>query len=158
MFVSTILLTILLFAFKGEITRFIEMEEHPEYITWMIWILFFDTLYTLPMAKLRLEERPRKYAFINVMSIMLNILLVLFFFYVAKPAYEKDPTSFPGNLFDPEIGIGYFILSNMIASAATLVLLYKEFSGFRFRFDKKLWNEVMLYSYPLICPLGAIFC
>ncbi|HSB92231.1 MAG TPA: polysaccharide biosynthesis C-terminal domain-containing protein, partial [Flavitalea sp.] len=137
-------------AFKAPLMRFIEMEEHPEYISWMIWILFFDTLYTLPMAKLRLEERPRKYAFINVMSIMLNILLVLFFFYVAKPAHEKDPTSFPGNLFDPEIGIGYFILSNMIASAATLVLLYKEFSGFRFRFDKKLWNEVMIYSYPLI--------
>src|SRR6476660_9242687 len=90
-FGTTILLTALLFIFKAPLMRFIELEEHPEYITWMIWILFFDTLYTLPMAKLRLEERPRKYAFINVMSIMLNILLVLFFFYIAKPAHEKDP-------------------------------------------------------------------
>jgi len=148
--VSTVLLTVLLFAFKAPLMKFIEMEEHPEYITWMIWILFFDTLYTLPMAKLRLEERPRKYAFINVMSIMLNILLVLFFFYVAKPAHEANPNSFLGQMFSPEIGIGYFILSNMIASAATLVLLYKEFRGLKFQFETKLWNEVMLYSYPLI--------
>ncbi len=36
----------------------------------MIWIVFFDTLYTIPLAKLRLEERPRKYAFINVFAVV----------------------------------------------------------------------------------------
>ncbi len=149
-FISTLLLTLLLFAFRGPLTSFIEMEKHPEYVSWMIWILFFDTLYTLPMAKLRLEERPRKYAFINVSSIMLNIGLVMFFFYVAKPAHEQDPDSFLGGFFDPSIGIGYFILSNMIASAATLLLLYKEFRDFRWVFDGTLWKKVMVYSYPLI--------
>lgn len=147
---STVLLTILLFVFKDGITSFIEMEKHPEYITWMIWILFFDTLFTLPMAKLRLEERPRKYAFLNVINILLNIALVLFFFYVAKPAYEEDPSSFLGSLFDPSIGIGYFILSNLIASGVTLLLVLPEFKGFKWNFDKDLWKRVMLYSYPLI--------
>ena len=61
MFVSTILLTILLFAFKAPLMRFIEMEEHPEYITWMIWILFFDTLYTLPMAAPIFPEEITRY-------------------------------------------------------------------------------------------------
>ncbi|MGZ5245687.1 MAG: lipopolysaccharide biosynthesis protein, partial [Flavitalea sp.] len=111
--ISTVLLTIFLFVFKDEITSFIDMEKHPEYITWMIWILFFDTLFTLPMAKLRLEERPRKYAFLNVVNILLNIALVLFFFYVARPAFEEDASSFLGGFFDPSIGIGYFILSNL---------------------------------------------
>ncbi|MFM9909989.1 MAG: polysaccharide biosynthesis C-terminal domain-containing protein [Chitinophagaceae bacterium] len=148
--VSTILLTVILFMFKGAVTNFIGMNEHPEYVTWMIGIVFFDTLYTLPMSKLRLEERPRKYAFINVFSIFLNILLVCFFYYVARPAYEKDPLSFLGQFFSPKIGIGYFILSNLIASAVTLLLLYKEFAAFRFLFDKKLWKEIMYYSYPLI--------
>jgi O-antigen/teichoic acid export membrane protein len=148
--VSTIAFTILLFLFKAPLTRFIELEKHPEYVTWMIGILFFDTLYTLPMAKLRLEERPKKYAFINMVSVLLNISLVLFFFYIAKPAYEKDPDSFIGGLFDPAIGIGYFILANLFASAITLLLLYKEFAAFRFVFDNTLWKEVIRYSYPLI--------
>ena len=148
--VSTILLTVLLFLFKEPIVRFLEIEKHPEYVTWMIGIIFFDTLYTLPMAKLRLEERPVKYAFINVFSIVLNIALVLFFFYIARPAHEKDPNSFLGKMFNPEIGIGYFILANLMASGFTLLLLFKEFASFRFVFDKKLWKEVMHYSYPLI--------
>lgn len=147
---STVLFTVLLLLFKGPLTNFIEMDEHPEYVTWMIGIVFFDTLYTLPMSKLRLEERPRKFAFINVFSIFLNIALVVFFYYVAKPAYEKDPDSFLGQFFSPKIGIGYFILANLIASGITLLLLYKEFAAFRFRFDKTLWKEVMYYSYPLI--------
>lgn len=148
--VSTILFTILLFAFKNPLTHFIELDKHPEYVTWMIGIIFFDTLYTLPMAKLRLEEKPRKYAFINMFSVVLNILLVLFFFFVAKPAFEKDPDSFLGGFFDPAIGIGYFIIANLIASALTLLLLYKEFASFRFVFNKEIWKEVLNYSFPLI--------
>lgn len=147
---SSILLSALLLLFQGPLTHFIEMDSHPEYVLWMIGITFFDTLYTLPMSKLRLEERPRKYAFVNVSSILLNILIVLFFFYVAKPAYENNPNSWLGQCFDPSIGIGYFILANLIASAATLVLLYKEFATFRFNFDSRLWKKVMNYSYPLI--------
>ena len=126
------------------------MDKHPEFVTWMILIIFFDTLYTLPMAKLRLEERPRKYAFINVVSIALNVAFVLFIFYVVKPAYDHDRYTFLGTLYNPDIGIGYFILANLFASGITLLLLYKEFAAFRFSFDKALWKEVMLYSYPLI--------
>lgn len=149
-FLSTALLTLALFLFRKPLTHFIEMDNHPEYVTWMIWIVFFDTLYTLPMALLRLEERPRKYAFINVFTIALNILLVVFFFYVARPAHASNPDSFLGRMFDPNVGIGYFIIANLIASALTLLLLYKEFRFFRFEFDRQLWREVMYYSYPLI--------
>jgi O-antigen/teichoic acid export membrane protein len=148
--VSTILLTALLLAFKGPLTDFIEMKKYPEFVTWMIWIVFFDTLYTIPLAKLRLEERPRKYAFINVFSVLLNIAIVLFFFYVARPAHEAGENSLLALLYNPRIGIGYFIIANLIASGVTLLLLYKEFTSFKFEFDTKLWKEVLHYSYPLI--------
>lgn len=147
---STVLFTILLFAFKGSITSFIELRDHPEFVTWMIWITFFDTLAVIPFAKLRLEERPRKYAFVNLASALLNILLTLFFLFVAKGAHDRDENSFLAFLYNPDIGVGYFIIANLIASFATLLLLYKEISVIRFVFDKQLWKEIMLYSYPLI--------
>ncbi len=53
-------------------------------------------------------------------------------------------------LYNPRIGIGYFIIANLIGSAVTLLLLYKEFTSFKFQFDKSLWKDVMHYSYPLI--------
>lgn len=148
--VTTILLSVLLFLFKSPFTDFIGMQKHPEFVTWMIWIVFFDTLYTIPMAKLRLEERPRKYAFINVFTIVLNLAIVVFFYYIAKPAYEANQYSILGQLYNPETGIGYFIIANLVASGVSLLLLYKEFMDFRFEFDKSLWKEVMNYSYPLI--------
>ena len=148
--VSTLAFTVLLFAFKGPLTQFIEMEKYPEFVTWMIWIVFFDTLYTIPMAKLRLEERPRKYAFINVFAGVVNILGVLFFYYVARPAREAGENSFVAILYNPRIGVGYFIIANLIGNGLALLLLYKEFASFKFQFDGKLWRDIMHYSYPLI--------
>jgi O-antigen/teichoic acid export membrane protein len=148
--VSTVFFTLVLLLTRSVLTDFIEMEDHPEFVTWMIGIIFFDTLFVLPLAKLRLEERPRKYAMINVISVLLNIAIVLFFYYVAKPAHETDRYTFLGTLYNPDIGIGYMILANLIASGITLLLVYKEFAEFRFSFDKKLWKEVMHYSFPLI--------
>lgn len=147
---STLVFTCILFFLQQPLTDLIEMQEHPEYVTWMIGILFFDTLYTLPLSKIRLEERPRRYAWINLASILLNVGLVLFFYFIAKPAHERDPQSLLGRCFDPTVGIGYFIIANLIASAVTLLLVYREFADFHFRFDGRLWKEVMRYSYPLI--------
>lgn len=148
--ISTFLFSALLLLLHEPVTNLVEMNKRPEFVTWMIGIVFFDTLCALPMAKLRLEERPRKYALVNVTGVLINIGLVLFFYFVAKHAYENDRYTFLGTLYRPEIGIGYFLIANLVASAATLLLLYKEFAAFRFSLNVKLLKEVLLYSYPLV--------
>jgi O-antigen/teichoic acid export membrane protein len=148
--VSTIVFTAILFVFKQPVTDFLELKNHPQYVTWMFCIIFFDTLGVIPLSKIRFEERPRKYALINMASVVINILIVMFFLFYAKTAYERDPHSFPGIFYDPNIGVGYFIIANLAASAISLVFLYKELSVMRFVFDSKLWKDVMYYSYPLI--------
>ena len=147
---STVLFSVALLLFHGSITNFLELNDNPEYVTWMVGILFFDTLAVIPMAKLRLEERPRKYAFVNMCSVLMNILLVIFFYYVARPLRESHPNSVWILIYDPQVGVGYFIIANLIASAATLLFLYKEFASFRWLFDSKLWKDVINYSYPLV--------
>ncbi|WP_126972957.1 oligosaccharide flippase family protein [Gynurincola endophyticus] len=147
---STILFSLILWIFRQDITHFLELDAHPQYVNWMIGILFFDTICTIPMVRLRQEEKPRKYAFINMFSIVINVAIIIFFYYVAKPAYEENPYSILGQFFDPTIGIGYFFLANMIASFLTIPLLYKEFLDFRWEFDKELWKKVLHYSYPLV--------
>jgi O-antigen/teichoic acid export membrane protein len=147
---STVFLTLLLFVFKEPLTEFLELRNHPDYVTWMIWIIFFDTLIVIPQSQLRLEERPARYALVNMASIFINIAVVFFFLFVAKKAYETDPQTILGALYDPKIGVGYFILGNLAGSAASLLLLYPEIKQLRFVFDKKLWKDVMIYSYPLL--------
>lgn len=148
--ITTIVLTALLLWQSNTVAGLIDFAEHPEYIQWVAWILFFDTLSVIPFTKLRQEGRPRKYSFIKVFSIVINVALVLFFLGVCPKLYQENPQSIWLIAYDPSIGIGYYIIANVIASILTLVLLTKEVWGFRFVFDFTLLKKVMKYSYPLI--------
>ena len=149
-FATTILFALLLFVFRDGIAGAAGLNDHPEYITWMLAILFFDTLATLPFARLRQENRPKKYAFVRVAGIVINILIV-FTFLGFLPSYAKNnPDSFIGTFYNKEIGIGYYLIGNLCGSVFTFLLLWKEWKQIRFNFDSSLWKEVMHYSYPLI--------
>jgi O-antigen/teichoic acid export membrane protein len=147
---STLLFTTLLFLFKGTITHFFELDDHPEYITWMIWILFFDTLAVLPFARLREQGRPKKFAFIKIVNILVNVVFVVFFTIICEKLSKSNPNSFLLRWYDPNMKVGYFILANLVASIVTLLLLYYELTEIRWKFNKALWKEIMRYSYPLI--------
>lgn len=143
---TTILGTILLLLSK-QIAFFLEIPEHPEYIQWVIAIVMIDTFCLLPFSKLRFEGRPRKFASIKIFNILLNVSLVIFFLVVCKKAPEG---SFLNNLYTDDIGLGYVIIANLIASTVTFLLLLKEFFQFKFKLDFTFWKELMQYSWPLI--------
>ena len=147
---TTTLFTILLLLLTPSIAAFYELSDNPEYITWIVLIVGLDTLAVMPFAKLRFEGRPRKYALIRILNILINVGLVLFIYLVCRPAHETSPGSFPGNLYNPEIGLGYVILANLAASGITLLLLSKELFQFRLRINPEFWKEMMSYSWPLI--------
>jgi O-antigen/teichoic acid export membrane protein len=149
-FVSTILLTCMMLLFKEPLIEFTAMQDHPEFITWMAMIVFFDTLSALPFAKLRQEERPRKYAFIKLLGIIINVLIVIWYIGVCPNIAAKNPTSILLLGYHESIGIGYYLIGNIIGSILTFALLLPEYKAFKFEFDSKLWKEVMKYSYPLI--------
>ena len=79
-FVTTIVFTLGLYFFRSNLADVAGLDRHPQYVSWMCWIIFFDTLATLPFAKLRQEDRPRKYAFVRVAGIVVNIVVVVLFF------------------------------------------------------------------------------
>jgi O-antigen/teichoic acid export membrane protein len=148
--VTTTIFTLLLLLMTGTIAGFLEMPDHPEYITWVIIIVALDTLAVMPFAKLRFEGRPRKFAAIKILNILINVGLVIFFLVVCKNAHEKNNNNFFATLYNPEIGLGYVILANLVASGITLLLLAKEFLQFRFRLNPVFWKKIMNYSWPLI--------
>jgi O-antigen/teichoic acid export membrane protein len=150
LWISTAVFTGILLLLVPFIASFYELAKNPEYITWIILIVALDTLSVMPFAKLRYENRPRKYAFIKIFSILINVALVLFFFLVCKKDYEKNANSFFSILYRPEIGLGYVIIANLIASGITLLMLCKELFQFRFQINAGFWKEMMRYSWPLI--------
>lgn len=93
---TTVLFTLVLWFFRAPLADTAGLDRHPQYVGWMCWIIFFDTLATLPFAKLRQENRPKKYAFVRVAGIVVNILVVILFLGVIPSLAEKDPNSFWG--------------------------------------------------------------
>ena len=147
---TTTLFTAVLLLSVKPISGFFEIPDHPEYITWVIWIVALDTLCVMPFAKLRFEGRPRKFASIRILNILINVGLVVFFIVVCKNAYENRENNFFARLYNPDIGLGYVIISNLVASGITLLLLSKEFLQFKFRLNPVFWKQMMRYSWPLI--------
>lgn len=147
---STLFLTLLMIAFRSPIAGIISIKEHPEYITWSALIIAFDTLAVIPMAKLRQERRPVKFAMVRIAGIMVNIATIIFFLSVCPALKVQSPDSIWLKFYDEKIGVGYVIIANVAGALVSLLLLAKELLSFRFQFNKRLWKEMMIYSFPLI--------
>ncbi len=147
---TTFLFTGLLWFFSKSILQFANLEAHPEFINWMIGILFFDTLSTLAFAKLRQENRPKKYAAVRLSSVLVNLTTVLLFIGWIPYKVQQDPNSWLSMFTNNNIGIGYYLIGNLAGSILTFLLLINEFRKINIQFSVPLFKKVMEYSYPLI--------
>lgn len=147
---SSIFLTALLFFFKDKIVVWANLEQHPEYITWMAVIIFFDAISTLAFARLRQENRPKRYAFARITGVLVNVIVVILFLAVIPKYVAHHPDSFLNDIYNKNTGIGYYLIGNICGSIVTFLLLRKEFFQIRFEFDRKLWKKIMHYAYPLV--------
>ena len=150
LFFSSIFFTILLFLCKDSLASAADLTQHPQYLIWMAWIIAVDNLNTLPFAKLRQENRPKRYAFARVAGIVVNISVIIFFLGIVPKILKANPDNFLKYIYDKDVGLGYYLLGNLCGSLFTLLLLFKEIKQVRFKFNFKLWKEVMRYSAPLI--------
>lgn len=150
LFATTLAFTLCLYIFRVDIADAADLNRHPQYVTWMCGIIFFDTLATLPFARLRQENRPRKYALVRVAGIVMNILVVVLFLGIIPPYAKSNPNSFAAFIYNEKDPISYYLIGNFCGSVFTFLLLWKEFKGLRFEFNTDLWKRVMKYSYPLI--------
>ena len=147
---TTILFTSLLLFFKNTIAHWANLDKTPEYITLMAGIIFFDALCTLAFARLRQENRPKRYAFARIAAVVVNISVVIFFLGIIPKYVHNNPDSFFGTFYNKDIGIGYYLIGNLAGSILTFLILFKEFRQIHFSFDGALWKKIMHYTYPLI--------
>jgi O-antigen/teichoic acid export membrane protein len=148
--ISTVLLVVLFACFKNPISNFLVPGSKPIYIVWCLLIIAFDTLSAIPFARLRQENRPRKYAFIRLAGIVVNILLtVVFLVYMPKYA-AQHPDSGIAQWVTNNSMVGSIIMANLIQAFIVWALLLPQCRSFRFRIDKQLWLQIFKYSAPMI--------
>ena len=154
---STILLGIVCWLFRIPIADFLKVEAHPEYITWAILIIALDALTAIPFARLRQEGRPKKYAFVKVMGIVINLCFVIFFIALSPKIAAAHPDSFYAQWYNQYSPTGFVLLANILQNLFVFLMLFSEWKIFRFRFDAALWRTIMAYSAPfIIIGLGGM--
>jgi O-antigen/teichoic acid export membrane protein len=148
--ISTVMFTALLFASRNSLAEAFSLTEHRWYLSLMCGIIFFDTLSTLPFARLRQENRPHRYAFVRLSGVIVNLLVVLVFLGFLPGYVSKHPDSPLKMILNLNIGIGYYLIGNLLGSLTTFLLLFREVKDLKWEFNPELFKHVMKYSYPLI--------
>lgn len=131
------------------VSRWMECASHTEYIMMMAVCVAIDAFLSIPYAWLRYRRRPMRFATIRLVNIGVNIGLNLFFILLCPKLMELAP-GVVGRFYNPDFGIGYIFLANLIASAVNLLLMLPDITGFRYRFNGRMWREMMAYSLPLL--------
>lgn len=148
--IANIVFILLVTAFVSPISTFLKYPDHHEYFYWFALILVFDSVASIPFARLRAENRPVHFAAIKFLEIGFTVLLNLFFIVVCKRAFEADSNSTLGKLYKPEIGVGYIFISNLIASSFKLILLAPQLKGVLGGIDAALLKKMLAYSLPMV--------
>ena len=146
---TSLVFVLLVLTFISPISSFMGYADHPSYVWVMAMTVAIDAFQCIPFAYLRYKKRPIKFAALKLLFIILNILLNLLFFLVLPAMYAKNP-DFIGKIYDPTIGAGYAFYINLACTGSITFLFWKELTGFKYVFDKKLFGRMMSYSWPIL--------
>ncbi|MFC2102151.1 lipopolysaccharide biosynthesis protein [Bacteroidota bacterium] len=152
--ISTLLFLALTIGFSGSIASWIQYPDNQIYVVWFALIIGFDILTTIPFAKLRALNRPLRFAYIKVINVSAAVFFNLFFLllcpYILRTTSSEILAGAVRFIYNPEWGIEYIFIANLIASALTFVLLIPEMTGFKLVFDRILWRRMFIYAFPLL--------
>lgn len=144
----------LFIVFSEPIINSLNYPGKQRLIVWMAIIIATDAIAALPFARLRMENKAKKFVKIRLTNIGLNIFFNLFFigFCRGVEAGEFLPAAKPfvNLIYKPEWGPDYIIFANLLANIYLLWALRKEFSGFKFTFDWATFKPLWQYGFPIL--------
>lgn len=146
---TTLVFTLLALWGAQPLAQWLGYAAHPEYIRWFALILALDGLSELPFARLRVEQRPKRFVAAKLLNIGLNIGLNLFWL-VFCPWLDRQGVSAIRTVWSPEVRVGYVFLSNLVASGVTLAFLWPQLRQIQLRFDRGHWAAMLRYAGPLV--------
>lgn len=152
--ISSIVLSGIIFFFATPIINALGFPGKERLVVWFAIILATDAIAAIVFVKLRAENRAKRFVFIRLTNIFINIGLNTFYLIFCKSIQDGIILSswkpFADFFYNPAIGPDYIVWANFIASLVTILLLWKEFVDFKFSFDFAKFKPVLIYAYPLL--------
>ncbi len=89
-----------------------------------------------------------RYAIIKIFNVIINLALNLFFLLWLKDL-ATDGSVF-SLVYKPNFEVNYIFISNLVASAVTLLLMAPFYVKTKYTFDAGLWKRMMRYALPVL--------
>ncbi|MDE6451388.1 MAG: oligosaccharide flippase family protein [Odoribacter sp.] len=152
--VTSLLFMITVFLLLTPISSAFDLADHPEYIAMTAIIIAMDAFSCLPFAYLRYQKRPVRFAILKLLFIALNIGLNLFFLVACPWLLQVAPSSIDW-FYNPEYGVGYILISNVIGTFIVLLAILPDVFRLRWHFRPDLLKRILRYSFPLLILVVA---
>lgn len=121
--------------------RYVNLDDHPEYVLWTGLIIAMDVLAAVPFARLRAQQRAKRFVAIKTAQIGLNLILNYAFFAVLPAQIEGWPA----------LQVGWVLVANLAASGLMMLLLTPQWLEVRpARFDPRTARTLLAYGFPLL--------
>lgn len=150
---TSLLFTLVVTLLANPISKGLLGGNFPEMVIMMAVIIASDAFMSIPYAYLRYQKKAKKFAFIKLMFVLVNIGLNLFFLLLCPYLYKHNPTLVSW-CFRPDYGVYYILLSNLLANAVVLCLLlptiFEQRQGDKAPFSWNLLRRMLGYSLPLV--------
>jgi len=147
--VSSSLFIVLCLIFLPWISGVMGYKAHPEFIWMMAVIVAIDAFSAIPFAYLRFKKRPIAFASLKLVMIFVNIFFNLFFFLLCPVIFAWKPALISW-FYDPNYGVGYVFVANVISSVVGLLTLAPFFVRLKWTCDKVILKKLLRYSFPLL--------
>lgn len=129
-----------------------EGQEHL--FRWIAWVLAIDAILVIPYAKLRKENRAFQFALTKLGNILINvgfnIFFIVFCYHIWKGDWLANLSPFIAQIYNPDWGVEYIFLSNLVANAAMIPVLFFLTKKFRFGFNREFLKPMWHYAFPLL--------
>ncbi len=136
--------------FSGFIAEELRFPAYTSSVLLLVLIIGIDAITAIPMARLRQQGRPWKYAFINILSVAVNVgLSVFFFLYCMKRYNAGERTALIDAVYDPAFGVGYVFAINLVSTAVKLLVLLPSWPS-PTHFQKQLLRAMAAFGLPLM--------
>jgi len=136
------------------LANWLDYPQNKNYVIWFGLILAFDAITAIPFARLRQQNKALRFAVLKLINIGINIGLNLFFILLCPYILNHHPSgilgSFIGGFFNQHDLVGYIFISNLVASAITLLLLFPEIPFKSFEVNTRLLKKMLAYTWPLL--------
>ncbi|GAA4412553.1 oligosaccharide flippase family protein [Nibrella viscosa] len=150
----SVLATTAIILLAPQITQALGYPGQEMFVSWVALIVGIDAVMAIPFARLRVENKTKRFVKARLLNIFIVVGLNVFFLLFCRDIYTGKYLTFlrpaVSLIYYPSIGPGYIFLANLLANATYFVLLRDAFAGFRFRLDWPQIRVLLLYAFPLM--------